>query len=271
MTANKTGTEKVEELFLKIFKVVILLVMGIGLIASISFAIYSGTQYSQKPIEPKPAKTPPQKDVSLDDLIRELTPKEPKKQEEKSEKNETISTPTPSLNYLEDVTALYRCSIEFAKATGVAVEEADGLSASAEIERYRGQIENIAKARPSRGESYVKDAVKFTCGALKNGTIISLRKEEKISSVFVGTLNFHLKEWDRIQQEKREFEEAEQERIESEKTVERNRVAEARENALLALYAAGVAFAVFMAIALYLIFAKIENNLRKISENNQSL
>ena len=245
--------------------------MGVGLIASITFAIYSATQYSQKPIEPTPAKTPPQKEVNLDNLIRELTPKEPQKQEEKPENKETISTPAPSLNYLEDVTALYRCSIEFAKATGVAVEEADGMSASAEIERYRGQIETIAKANSSRGDSYVKDAVKFTCGALKNDAIISLRKEGKISSVFVGTLNFHLKEWDKIQQEKKDFEEAEQDRIESEKNAERNRVAEAKENALLALYAAGIAFAVFMAIALYLIIAKIENNLRKISENNQTL
>jgi hypothetical protein len=49
-------TERIEELFLKIFKVVILVVMGLGLILAIGLSIYSATLYFQTPKQPAPAK-----------------------------------------------------------------------------------------------------------------------------------------------------------------------------------------------------------------------
>jgi hypothetical protein len=102
---------------------------------------------------------------------------------------------------------------------------------------------------------------------LKDPSIAALRKEGKISSVFIPTINFHLAAWDRIETEKRRFEQTEQNRVASARAEEGIRVGLAKAQALAHVISAGVAFGVFMALALYLVFAKIETDLRDINES----
>ena len=207
-------TERIEELFLKIFKVVILVVMGLGLVLAIGLSLYSASLYFQTPKKPAPAKAAPAEEVSVEKLLKQLKPDEPAKQEEKQAPAESPKGQAPqALKYLEEVTALYRCSIEFAKAVGAQVDETDAAAASRTTEEYRSQLETLADANELRGEAYVKDAVKFTCAVLKNPQIIALRKENKVSGVFLKVLNFHLREWDRIQLDKEKFERQEEIRI----------------------------------------------------------
>ena len=265
-------TERIEELFLKIFKVVILVVMGLGLVLAIGLSLYSASLYFQTPKKPAPAKAAPAEEVSVEKLLKQLKPEEPAKQEEKQAPAESPKGQAPqALKYLEEVTALYRCSIEFAKAVGAQVDETDAAAASRTTEEYRGQLETLADANELRGEAYVKDAVKFTCAVLKNPQIIALRKENKVSGVFLKVLNFHLREWDRIQLDKVKFERQEEIRIAKEEDEEDARVMGAKIQAITMIAAAGIAFAIFMIIALYLIFAKIETNLRRIANNGQEL
>ena len=265
-------TERIEELFLKIFKVVILVVMGLGLVLAIGLSLYSASLYFQTPKKPAPAKAAPAEEVSVEKLLKQLKPDEPAKQEEKQAPAESPKGQAPqALKYLEEVTALYRCSIEFAKAVGAQVDETDAAAASRTTEEYRGQLETLADANELRGEAYVKDAVKFTCAVLKNPQIIALRKENKVSGVFLKVLNFHLREWDRIQLDKVKFERQEEIRIAKEEDEEDARVMGAKIQAITMIAAAGIAFAIFMIIALYLIFAKIETNLRRIANNGQEL
>lgn len=265
-------TERIEELFLKIFKVVILVVMGLGLVLAIGLSLYSASLYFQTPKKPAPAKAAPAEEVSVEKLLKQLKPDEPAKQEEKQAPAESPKGQAPqALKYLEEVTALYRCSIEFAKAVGAQVDETDAAAASRTTEEYRSQLETLADANELRGEAYVKDAVKFTCAVLKNPQIIALRKENKVSGVFLKVLNFHLREWDRIQLDKVKFERQEEIRIAKEENEEDARVMGAKIQAITMIAAAGIAFAIFMIIALYLIFAKIETNLRRIANNGQEL
>ena len=265
-------TERIEELFLKIFKVVILVVMGLGLILAIGLSIYSATLYFQTPKQPAPAKAAPAEEVSVDKLLKQLKPEEAPKQEDKQAPSDSSKTQAPqALKYLEEVTALYRCSIEFAKAVGAQVDETNAVAASRTTEEYRGQLENLADSNDLRGPAYIKDAVKFTCAVLKNQQIIALRKENKVSGVFLKVLNFHLKEWDRIQQDKVKFDREEAIRIAQEEAEEEARVMGAKIQAITMIAAAGIAFAIFMVIALYLIFAKIETNLRRISSSGQNI
>lgn len=265
-------TERIEELFLKIFKVVILVVMGLGLVLAIGLSLYSASLYFQTPKKPAPAKAAPAEEVSVEKLLKQLKPEEPAKQEEKQAPAESPKGQAPqALKYLEEVTALYRCSIEFAKAVGAQVDETDAAAASRTTEEYRSQLETLADANELRGEAYVKDAVKFTCAVLRNPQIIALRKENKVSGVFLKVLNFHLREWDRIQLDKVKFERQEEIRIAKEEDEEDARVMGAKIQAITMIAAAGIAFAIFMIIALYLIFAKIETNLRRIANNGQEL
>jgi hypothetical protein len=174
--------------------------MGLGLVLAIGLSLYSASLYFQTPKKPEPVKAAPAEEISVDKLLKQLKPDEPAKQEEKQAPTESPKAQAPqALRYLEDVTALYRCSIEFAKAVGAQVDETDAAAASKTTEEYRSQLETLADANERRGEAYVKDAVKFTCAVLKNQQIIALRKDNKVSGVFLKVLNFHLKEWDRIQ------------------------------------------------------------------------
>ena len=269
---NQPLTERIEELFLKIFKVVILVVMGLGLILAIGLSLYSASLYFQTPKEPAPVKAAPAEEVSLDKLLNQLKPEEAPKQEDKQSPSDSPKAQVPeTLKYLEEVTALYRCTIEFGKAVGAQVEETDSAAASRTTEYYRNLFENTADSNDRRGLPYVKDAVKFTCAALKNQQIIALRKDSKVSGVFLKILNFHLREWDRIQLDKAKFERAEEIRVAKEEAQEDARVMEAKILAITMIAAAGIAFAIFMIIALYLIFAKIETNLRRIANNGQEL
>mgnify|MGYP000563014321 CR=1 FL=1 len=154
---------------------------------------------------------------------------------------------------------------------GAQVEETDSAAASRTTEYYRNLFENTADSNDRRGLPYVKDAVKFTCAVLKNQQIITLRKESKVSGVVMKILEFHVREWDRIQREKAKFERDEKMRVAKEEDEEDARVMGAKIQAITMIAAAGIAFAVFMIIALYLIFAKIETNLRRIANNGQEL
>jgi hypothetical protein len=77
---SQSLTERIEELFLKIFKVVILVVMGLGLITAIGLSLYAASLYFQTPKKPEPAKSAPADEVSIDKLLKQLTPEEAKKQ-----------------------------------------------------------------------------------------------------------------------------------------------------------------------------------------------
>ncbi len=49
-----------EELFLKIFKIAVLLIMGLAFIAILFFVVTAAYQYSQSPKEPAPAQKAPE-------------------------------------------------------------------------------------------------------------------------------------------------------------------------------------------------------------------
>ena len=103
---------------------------------------------------------------------------------------------------------------------------------------------------------------------LPDGTLrITEYQDGKVKSVFFTVLNFHMKAWDDIQQAKTQFEQAEQERVEKERMQEELRIAQARAEALYSATAAAAAFGLFMLLALYLLGAKIETNLRGIDRS----
>ena len=89
-----------------------------------------------------------------------------------------------------------------------------------------------------------------------------MRKSNKVQNVFVAAITFHQQAWDRIKMSESQFKQEEAARYAKEKT--ESEIAKMMEKAegLLLLTAAGIAFVIFMCIAVYLIFSKIERNLR---------
>lgn len=261
--------QDIEAIFLKILKVTILVIMALALLAIVFFMGNAAYQYSQSPKEPEPAKKAPAKEIKLDDLKQYLLEQERLRQKaNEPAKEQAVTIEQTRVEYLADAQAVYECSLGFAAAVGAAVPEAHNNDAKSQaVMRLRTQLESVAKEKDWRGDAWVKAVVAFGCLVLKDPSIAALRKEGRISSVIMPTIGFHLSAWDRIETEKRRFEQVEHERVSSQRAAETLRVGLAKAQALAHIISAGVAFGVFMVLALYLVFVKIETDLRAIDES----
>jgi len=259
--------KNIEELFLKIFKVTVLLIMGMAMLAIVVLVATAAYQSLQSPREPTPAQKAPVREIGLEDLKKFLIEKEKKDSNKGGAlKQQSAGRPT-SLRFQEEATALFRCSSEFGKAVGVEFEDTNDAVNAQKLQQLRGYIEGLADGSSLRGEPWVKAAVAFTCMALADRSIIALKKEGKVKTIFFPVIEFHVGTWDAIQSEKVKFEQNEENRVASERGAEALRVAKAKALAVTCMIGAASAFGLFMLLALYLLAAKIENDLREINES----
>jgi hypothetical protein len=256
-----------EEFFLKIFKFVVLFVMALTVLVTAGGLLYAGYQYLQSPKEPAPAKTAPAQSVNVDDFINQLKPKAApvqKQEEEKSEEEAPAPEKPQALKYLDESKQVFNCTKESNTKAG---RDAPNDRLQDNLREYF----TSNAARRDRGDAWVVDAAKFSCAILLNTEVISLRKKNPNLEVLGTSLQFHIQKWDEIKKEIAQFDRDEQRRIDSEIRDEEIRVMLAKAKGFTALVAAGIAFAIFMALALYLIISAIESNLRNINHSIQSL
>lgn len=252
---KEVTVDGIDSFFLKIFRIILLLVMGLALLGALGSAIYSANLYFQSVNEP--SKVPPTNQINAISLIESL--KDGSNDGAQEEKKYTEDDPIKTLKYLEEVTRLFRCSQTFASAVGAVVAETGSVAASRNIENLRQQIETLA-LKEHRGDTYVNDLVRFACEALQSNDLINLRRENQIQGAFFSIINFHLNAWDDI------F-------IQREETVSKEnlKILEEKARAVELFKIAGILFILFMLFALYLIFAKIELNLRCMSSSSREL
>ena len=267
-----TPTQNLEIFFLKIFKGTVLLIMALSLISILFLCLNAAYQYSQTPKKPTPAQKAPDKDpvkeISIEDLKQFLIDREKQNNKDEATPKQQDNHQT-SLIFLEEATALYRCSVDFGKKVGAIIETTDDTRELKMVNELRWKIERIADS-PLHGESWVKAAKPFICMALADESIIALKKEGKVKNIFYAILEFHAEIWEKIQGEKVQFEQRENDRVSKEWNAELDRVSTAKNEALMSLAAAGCSFGLFMFLALYLLAAKIENNLRNINASIQT-
>jgi hypothetical protein len=237
----------IDSLFLKLFRITLLVIMSLALLGTIGTLIYSAKLYFQDAKEIN--QDPPSNRINLKGLIDELEKKSLENEGKKIEVSDSDST--RALKYLEEVTKLFRCSQAFAGAVGAVVVEAGSEAASKDIENLRQQIESLA-SKKGRGDPFVKDLVDFSCSALQSNEIVKLRKGNKIQGVFLGILNYHVNAWDQILLER-----------EAATLKENARILKDRDKAVYTIQLSAALFLIFMILAFYLIFAKIELSLRK--------
>ena len=266
MSAKKSTTE---ELFLKMFKGVILLVMTLTLIATAGALIFATYQYSQSPKPIEAAKKAPVKSVAIDDFLKTLdsqaTPTEVKKTDETLP---APATPIAPVKYKEEASKIMGCFQESDKLAGIAAAETTPTAG----EDFRRQLQEVADLKSKdRGSPFVTDATKLTCDLMLNPRVIEYRKAQPQAEIFFPILNFHMNAWDDLKLAANEFSAKEQARISQQEEAEQRRVELSKEAAKLTLAVAAGAFALFMAIALSLIVAAIESNLRRISVSLEAL
>lgn len=265
--ANQTkGTE---EFFLKIFRYSILALMGLALIAIPLLLAFGAVNFMSKPKEPEPAKTAPAKEVTMDGMVQYL--QELQKRQDESEKfdpSKKRATEQDQTMYLVDAAKIMECSQQFAVAVGALIESSrDSKATTEEAVRTRELIESSAN-RPGRGGPYVSSLVGFLCKALIDPAVITFKKADKFKgSIVRAVFNYHQLAWDRNVAEKNKFDTDEQARVAGVRAAESARIVADRALAVAALTGAGSAFAIFMMLAIYLILAKIETNLRDVNES----
>jgi hypothetical protein len=263
----KTRTTQVEELFLKIFKVTVLFIMGLALVSVVGLLIFAAVQYTQKPVEPAPAQKAPVKEIKIDGLKNYLIERGKAENSRNDPNKQSVQEKTLSLRYLEQATQLFRLAEEFGRKVGVDVDNRNDTEKSQDLERLRLFMERYADASNLRGEAWVRSMIEFSNKAFEDAQLIELKKENKIKSVVYGLIDYHVQAWDAIETERRNFEQNEENRVATQRTAEALRVGVAKATAITSLAAAGAIFVGFLLLALYLIAAKIETNLRDINDS----
>lgn len=241
-----------------------MVLMGLSLLGSI-IALITGLWFlTAKPKEPEPEKSAPQKEVNIDDFLNQLD-----KQKEAPKEEKKIESPKEApliYKYLDESRKIVACLNESNKKSNLNLPPFSDEA----IEDFRSNIERIADMpRHDREQPYVTDATRVVCAILLHEKVISLRSKNNELKVFMPAVNFHIQKWDEIKEEARKFEAAEKARFKSEMNAEEFRAEVARKTGLNILIGAGAAFALFMAIALYLIIAAMESHLRSISRSLQ--
>ena len=266
-----------EMFLLGVFRVVLLIVMSASLIGGLGLGVYAVSMYTHKPA-PSPEPAPVSVEgIRAEQFLTLIDP--PEKSQDKASVagagpapgptgTSTNTSAAPTLQYLEDVTVLYRCLVDFTRAAGIDTAEANLENASRQIEAYRLEIQKVADASPSRGAAWVKDAARFVCEVVQTPRMIVLQKEGKVESVASRILNFHVQEWDHRQAEKKQkdamaAQKNAQERLKQVAAEERN-----KGEALRLLMIAGAALSTFMALAVFLILVRIELSLRAMASSS---
>jgi hypothetical protein len=260
MSTKKSTTE---ELFLKIFKVVILIVMTLALVATAGALAFAAYQFTQSPKAIAPAQKAPVKSVAIDEFLKTLASEDPVKEAPKVDEPPSVPAVTPEpVKYKAEASKIMGCFQESNQSAGIALSEL----AAAAGEDFRKQLQEVADLKSKdRGQPFVTDAAKLTCEMMLHAKVIEHRKAKPEAEIFFPVLNFHMNAWDDLKEAAREYDAKEQERVNQETRHEQMRVAGSKEAAKVTLLAAAGAFGLFMAIAITLIVAAIESILRRIS------
>ncbi len=268
MPQHSPNAATLDKLYLRFFKYAVVGLMTLALLAVVVMLPMAAYQYFQTPLPPTPAKAAPQRAVNLEDLKKFLIDEEKRRKEQEKGGNAPVdngasAAPTAAQIYAEQATALYVCSEEFRKLAQQPVGTATTAELDEQWKKRRAWIEQMAENR-FRGPSWPKALVTFACDVLKNPEIAQLKKDGLIGTVVSPTLLFHARAWANIEEEKFNFDQGEKQRVQGEIAAEAARVAIAKAKAMFLLSLAGGAILFFLIMALYLIFAKIEDNLALI-------
>jgi hypothetical protein len=266
MSTKKSTTE---ELFLKLFKGVILMVMALTLIATAGALAFAAYQYTRSPQPIEAAKKAPVKSVEIDAFLKTLDTPAPVKEAPTTDGALPVPAKEPEpVKYQAEASKIMGCFQESDKLSGIALAETTPSAG----EDFRRQLQEVSDLKSKdRGQPFVTDAAKLTCDLMLNARVIEHRKKNPQTEIFFPVLNFHMNAWDELKLAAQEFEANEQARFNEQMNAEQRRVELSKESAKFTLAIAGGAFALFMAIALSLIVAAIESNLRRISVSLEAL
>ena len=235
----------ISSMFLLIVSVVVLL--GVGLF-----------NLTYSPNSPKPAESAPPPSISGMDFLHSMNPP--------AEKKAAASSAVPTALAPDSNEALFRAQAEklwqHVNKYQVDCSITSPLNKADFVDTLRQSP--LKSVLESRGPDFPASQDIFVKETLGNKDVIKLCRSGK-TGLFFSSIEFHRSNWDRQVQQAKYFEAKERVRVAEFEAVEVRKAVEKKAMAYEALRGAVIGFGFFMMVALLLIFARIESNLRGLN------
>ena len=261
---ENNNLNKIEDLYLKIFKIVILVVLSITLVVSVVMVLKGTSEYFASPSAPDPAKSAPVPTVGVDTFIKELDKKDAPPPPEQAPAAPVQEKPPVKDTRLDDMVDKYVLNLwTYLDTYQKACKVPNPPDKETFLKSFRKDI--MKSWFEEYGEDFAKSQDSFEKSLLSNQRVIQIciEKEGK-AGIFFRSLDWHRTQWVKQLKEGQIFEQKEAQRVAKFEAQEAMRVAEKKAQAFQSLITAISAFGMFMSLALLLIFSKIETNLRGV-------
>lgn len=251
---------RLELFLLGIFKWVVIVAMLVFIAATAWLCGYGLLQLFHSPAVPEPAKLAAKPGFSSADFLQAINPK----QSDKTTGGSQGATPS---TLVEDTSeSAFRVQAE---RLWLHVQK---YQSDCSVGAPLGKIDFIESLRitplktilESRGNEFAISEDAFVKDILGNPEVVKLCKSGRLG-IFFSVLEFHRSNWDRQVQDGKLFEAGEQERLKAFEQAEANLAASRKATSSQAFLGGAMAFGLFMCVALVLIFARLESNLRGVN------
>jgi len=256
--------ERLETAYLKIFKVVILIVLTLALFASIGLLLKGWGDLNTKAAEPPAAKQPK---VGVEDFLKTLKDQpapQDKPDGEPQKKASPAADKAAQEKQMRDMAARHaKLAAEHYKACREDLNLNQDAFATKRVQWLLQTLRDNTQGEPAvtQFDSFYSTLVAHPDSVAWCKLNVQAILQGK-TGIPDATVNFFDKTWEKQHND-------EQAKLRKFNRDELARVASAQARATMELYAAGAAFLTFMLLSLILIFARIETNLRGNSAQGQ--
>jgi hypothetical protein len=262
-----SAIKKIEETYLNLFKIVLLLILTVALLAAIGLAVKGWLDTQAQPQRVAPAEKAPPPKVSFEDFLKSL-----EQTDEPAQASEPASPSVPAAPRVDPMVEMIdkyianTWSIYDAFQTGCLVEqpitEQDFTSWQGLRDFYRSNFESF-------GEPFALSQDEFMKTVFPDPRVVQLCVERgSDDGIFGRGLEWPREKWIIATDAADEYNQRELSREQAERSDARIEAGAKRAFGQQMLWAALISFGVFMSLALLLIFSKIESNLRLLHDSN---
>jgi len=256
---TKTSSGNLEVFLLGIFKWIVIVAMLILIAAALWLGGAGIFQMAHMPATPPTPKLAPKPSVLASGFYEVVKPVPV------SEQPQPLQPPTPATLVADASDAAFKAQSEslwlhvskYQTDCGVA----SPLTKGDFLESLR--LTPLKRILEARSADFAIDQVAFMKSTLSSADILKLCKSGR-GGLFMAALEFHRSGWDKQVQEAHAFETRERAKVVAFEERERAELMASKANAYKNFLSAAIAFGLFMSVAMVLIFARVESNLRGI-------
>lgn len=250
---NQPG--KLEVKMLNAFKGVVVSVMILLLLVTVWFVLAGVLVLPFKSETTSPEQKASSPTFSPQQFLDTLTPAVTKGESREASKDDSKEKASEA-KFVAHVQAMWPAVEKYMQQCGKSVLTQDEF-----IETLRST--NLSRVLTRQGDDYAASQIAFVQKVLSTPDFVSMCKQGR-SGLFLNMLEWHRTQWIEQSEAAKEFEYKERKRVHDFNEAERMRVEAAKAGAIQSFMMAAVAFGLFMSVALLLIFARIESNLRNV-------